>query len=38
LPKKYLPAKELPETTGGYPDALLEGWQAWNVLKTYVKP
>ena len=38
LPKKYLPPKELQETTGGYPDALLEGWHAWNVLKTYVEP
>ncbi len=38
LPKKYLPPEELQKTTGGYPDALLEGWHAWNVLKTYVEP
>ena len=38
LPKRYLPPEELRETTGGYPDALLEGWHAWNVLKTYVEP
>ena len=38
LPKKYLPPAQLRETSGGYPDALLQGWHAWNVLKTYVEP
>ena len=38
LPTKYLPPAQLRETSGGYPDALLQGWHAWNVLKTYVEP
>ncbi len=38
LPKKYLPNKELQAEIGGYPDDLLQGWHAWNVLKTYVEP
>ena len=37
LPKKFLPSKELQKSGTGYPNSLLEGWHAWNVLNTYIE-